>query len=98
MARRRRRRSSFIEDMIEIGSSGFYGAAFTCAFGIISPIILDWLLSKPNENPLIDAMATGFRQGALPYFYGGGLIVSGISVTAMIYFLVRDARSHRDNW
>lgn len=98
MARRRRRRTSFVEDMFELGSSGFYGAMATCAIGLIFPIILDYLIPVPQGNILIDGLATGIRQSALPYVYIGGLLVSGVSIVAMIYFLIREVRNRDAEW
>ena len=98
MARRRRRRTSFVEDMFELGSSGFYGAVATCAIGLLFPIFLDYSIPVPNGNILVDGLAKGIRQGALPYVYIGGLLVSGVSIVAMIYFLVREVRSRDAEW
>lgn len=98
MPRRRRRRTSIVEEIFELGSSGFYGAAATCALGLILPLLLDWVTSTSRGNMLIDALAAGVRQGVLPYAYIVGLLVSGISIMAMIYFAFNELRDRDAMW
>lgn len=89
MSRRRRRRTSIVEDTFEIASSGPIGASVVLAMGIVVPFLFDYLAPRPTGNQVTDVFALAVRDSWVPGVYYAGLVVALIASLFVIGHLVK---------
>ena len=95
MSRRRHRRQSPIEDIIDIATSNVVGATLVMFLGLVVPIFLDWILPRPEGTEVQVMFATAIRESWLPWAYIAGLAVSVFGAICSLYFIVKECRERR---
>lgn len=89
MARRRRRRSSPIEDILDVGTSGFVGAGVVCFLGLLVPVLMRWHFERSAGSETANVVVGAVGAGLLPLVETLGSVVALFGFVCMVVFAVK---------
>lgn len=90
--RRRRRKQSFLDDVLELDASGVWGGLIIMITFTLAPFVARWLLPEPTGNEVRDLFWNALRGSWLPIIDIVCALLTVFGAVCTIVFLVKEYR------
>ncbi len=87
---RRRRRTSFAEDIWLALTAGYWPALLVAAIFFAIPYVFEWFLSRPSDSEILNIARDALRTTWGPPLRVICLIVMSLALTAASYFAFKE--------
>lgn len=87
---RRRRTTSFVEDIWLALTAGYWPALFVAAIFFAIPYVFEWFLARPTDSKILNIAREAFRTTWGPTLRLVCFIVMSLALASASYFVFKD--------